>query len=233
MCVPAAVALCGGVLATLWHPTRKSRSLIQHFAAGVVLAAFAVEVFPELERGHAPGWLLLVAFAVGAGLMFGLKLLSHRLEQSGHGDASGASALSIGLVLATFVDVAIDGLIIGAGFAAGGSTGVVLALGLSVELLFLGLSLASDKPAGLRMLGLSAGLAVVVLAAAAIGGLALAGASPTVISAGLAFGAAALLYLVTEELLVEAHTAPETPISTVVLFGGFLVFWCIQVFGVA
>jgi ZIP family zinc transporter len=40
--------------------------------------------------------------------------------------------------LAAFVDVATDGSIIGAGFAAGGETGTVLALGLSVELLCLG-----------------------------------------------------------------------------------------------
>jgi ZIP family zinc transporter len=40
-----------------------------------------------------------------------------------------------------------------------------------------------------------------------------------------------LLYLVTEELLMEAHTVEEKPISTLVLFSGFLVFWSIQLLG--
>ena len=38
----------------------------------------------------------------------------------------------------------------------------------------------------------------------------------------LAFGAAALLYLVTEELLVEAHEVPETPLTTAMFVIGFL-----------
>ena len=38
----------------------------------------------------------------------------------------------------------------------------------------------------------------------------------------LAFGAAALLYLVVEELLVEAHEQAETPLLAVLFFAGFL-----------
>ncbi|MFZ1389506.1 MAG: hypothetical protein WBP46_14535 [Thiolinea sp.] len=47
----------------------------------------------------------------------------------------------------------------------------------------------------------------------------------------MAFSAAALLYLVTEELLIEAHEVEDKPISTLVLFAGFLVFWSIQLVG--
>jgi ZIP family zinc transporter len=52
----------------------------------------------------------------------------------------------------------------------------------------------------------------------------LAGASHTVNGASLAFSAAALLYLVTEELLMEAHVVKEKPVATLVLFSGFLTF---------
>ena len=45
-----------------------------------------------------------------------------------------------------------------------------------------------------------------------------------VLSAVLAFGCAALLFLVTEELLVEAHEVPETPWTTAMFFAGFLLF---------
>lgn len=39
----------------------------------------------------------------------------------------------------------------------------------------------------------------------------------------LSFGAAALLYLVIEELLVEAHETKDTPIITASFFLGFLI----------
>ncbi|MEI6824590.1 MAG: hypothetical protein WCK54_03285 [Desulfuromonadales bacterium] len=59
----------------------------------------------------------------------------------------------------------------------------------------------------------------------------LVGASDSIIGAALSFSAAALLYLVTEELLMEAHTVQEEPISTLVLFAGFLTIWSIELMG--
>ena len=44
----------------------------------------------------------------------------------------------------------------------------------------------------------------------------------------LAFGAAALLYLVTEELLVEAHEIPDTPLITAAFFVGSLILFVIE-----
>ncbi len=229
MTIPATVALAGGVLAALWHPGHRARSLIQHFAAGVVLAAIAVELLPEIQREHAPGAVLAASFATGCLFMFGLMLLTDRIE-SHPGRRTGVAT---GLMMAVFVDVAIDGFIIGAGFAAGGETGPVLAVGLSVELLFLGLALTSESPGGWRIVVLSAALGATVLAAAAAGKVLLGGASHAVIGGALAASAAALIYLVTEELLVEAHQGeePETPWSTLVLFAGFLAFWAVQLAG--
>ncbi|HEY3449650.1 MAG TPA: hypothetical protein VGK67_25070 [Myxococcales bacterium] len=233
MAIPAVVSAAGGVLAALWRPSHKARSLIQHFAAGVVLAALAVELLPEIEKEHARPWLLILAFAVGSLFMFGLKVYTQRLEKAAErapADAQG-SGVPKGLLLATFIDVATDGFIIGAGFAAGGSTGLVLCIGLSVELLFLGLSLTSDKASKKTIMALSAGLGAVVVVAAVVGNLLLGGASHDTIGAALAASAAALLYLVTDELLMEAHEIDEDPSSVLVLFGGFLAFWCVKLFG--
>lgn len=233
MLIPALVALCGGVLASYWNPSHQARSLIQHFAAGVVLAALAVELLPEIEREHAAPWVLIASFAAGSVFMYGMKLwtmhMEHQAEVAGTAAVEG---LGIGLLLATFIDVATDGFIIGAGFAAGGSTGTILALGLSVELLFLGLALTSEATKGWRIVAISAALGSTVLMSALLGSYLLAGASGTVIGGALAFSAAALLYLVTDELLVEAHEIEEAPVSTLVLFGGFLAFWSIQLIGV-
>lgn len=230
MAIPALVALGGGVLASIWNPSHQMRSLIQHFAAGVVLAALAVELLPEIGREHAPGLVLVGSFALGSLFMYGLKIWTMRLEHQATINKA-AAGLGTGLLLATFIDVATDGFIIGAGFAAGGETGTILALGLSVELLFLGLALASEANKGWRIVAVSGALGGTVLVFSIIGNTLLIGASHAVIGGTLAFSAAALLYLVTEELLMEAHTVEEKPISTLVLFGGFLAFWCIQLMG--
>ncbi|MFI0397677.1 MAG: ZIP family metal transporter [Thiolinea sp.] len=229
MLIPALVALTGGLLAVVWNPSRQTRSLIQHFAAGVVLAALAVEVLPDIQGEHASGLVIITAFALGSLFMYLMKLWSlHLEEKAGHG---ASDQLSHGLVIATFVDIAVDGFMIGAGFAAGGQTGLILALGLSVELLFLGLSLAAENTKGWRIVALSTALGMTVLVFAVLGSWLLSGASHDLIAAALAFSAAALLYLVTEELLIEAHEVEEKPVSTLVLFAGFLVFWSIQLIG--
>ncbi len=230
MSIPALVALGGGVLAVIWHPSRNARSLIQHFAAGVVLAALAVELLPEIEREHAPGLVLAAAFALGSLFMFGLKIWTKRMEHAG-GRGAALWGVPSGLLVATFLDVAMDGFIIGAGFAAGGKTGPILAIGLAVELLFLGLALTSDTAKGWRIVMVSGGLGLDVLLFAVLGSTLLSGATHALIGGVLAFSAAALLYLVTEELLMEAHEVPENPVSTLVLFAGFLAFWCVQLLG--
>lgn len=227
MLIPACVSLLGGVLAVFWQPSRHTRSLIQHFAAGVVLAALAVEVLPELGREHAPGWVLIGSFAVGALLMYAMKLWSMRMEAAAE-HAPSSEQWNYGLLMATFIDIAVDGFIIGAGFAASHETGLILALGLSVELLFLGLSLVSETIKGWRVVLMTALLGAVVLSCTFLGNYLLTGASNVTISAILAFGVAALLYLVTDELLIEAHEVEEKPVSTLWLFAGFMVFWGIQ-----
>ncbi|WOP14767.1 zinc permease [Ottowia sp. SB7-C50] len=231
MAVPALVALGGGVLALVWNPSHQARSLVQHFAAGVVLAALAVELLPEISREHAPPAVLIACFALGSLFMYGLKLWTEHMEHQDALRGGSAVALPRGLLAATLIDIAVDGFIIGASFSTGGSTGPILAVGLSVELLFLGLALASEQLRGWRIVALCAVLGAEVLLFALLGNWLLAGASHAVIGGALAFSAAALLYLVTEELLMEAHTVSERPISTLVLFAGFLAFWTIQLLG--
>lgn len=56
-------------------------------------------------------------------------------------------------------------------------------------------------------------------------GLELSGAT---LAAFFAFGLVALLYLVTEEILVEAHEIPDTPLTTAIFFVGFLLLIVIE-----
>lgn len=58
----------------------------------------------------------------------------------------------------------------------------------------------------------------------------LAGASDMLLDAVLAFGLAALLYIVTEQLLVEAHEVPETNTQKAMFFVGFILLLTIEMF---
>ena len=48
--VPVATAIAGGAIAVWRAPGEQLRSIIQHFAAGVVLAAVAGELLPEITK---------------------------------------------------------------------------------------------------------------------------------------------------------------------------------------
>ena len=144
-------------------------------------------------------------------------------------DPARRAGASLGLLIAVGIDFAVDGLLIGIGFAAGSGVGRLLVLALTVELLSLGLAVASDlREAGTgrgRTIGVTAALAGLVALAAALGASALRGVSDSALAVVLAFGVAALLFLVTEELLVEAHAVPETPVTTSMFFLGFLALF--------
>ena len=228
MLIPSSFIALSGVLALTWQPSHRMRSLIQHFAFGVILADLSTDVFPEIAKEHAAAEVLIGSFALGGFFMYLMKKLTDRWERQAH--ASGNTGTNIGLISTTFIDAAIDGLIIGTGLAANTATGLILAVGLSVEMLFLGLSLMSETMKGKRMVLLTCVLGLVMFASMFLGYHFLKDASPTIIAAILSFGAAALVYLVTDELLIEAHTIEETPVSALWLFAGFLLFWGFELY---
>ena len=222
---PTAATVVGAAIAAFYAPGPRLRSSVQHIAAGVVFAAVAGELLPQVLDIHKPVQIVL-GFGAGIVLMLGLRTL---LEPQ---DASGAAADPRGLVAIVGVDLLIDGLIVGVGFAAGTETGVLLVIAMTLEVLFLGLSTGAELGQATwgrgRIIGVSAGLAALLIIGAAIGAFTLRGLSDAWLEVVLGFGVAALLYLVTEELLVEAHEVPETPLTTALFFGGFLALLLVE-----
>ncbi len=137
----------------------------------------------------------------------------------------------VGLLTMVGVDILIDGLVLGIGFAAGAKTGLLLTVALTIEVLFLGLTVANELGENVRsrlkiilttaalvlLLPIGAGLAAPV---AALPG--------PVLTGFFAFGLIALLYLVTEELLVDAHKTPDRPWVTAMFFAGFLLLLVLE-----
>ena len=219
--IAAGAGVLGSVIALFWNPDVKIRSAIQHFAAGAVLAAVAASIIPEVEQlGTLPG--VVAGFVAGGLLLIALKWLVLRFERNEKREGS----LPVGLAAAAAVDTLIDGMLISAGFSANDQLGALIAIALSLELLFLTLSVGVEFREGKfpwwQSLAVTGGIALLLLVGAFAAGFLLADVPETTLAVVLSFGAAALIYLIAEELLVENVQAEESLFSTATLFSGFL-----------
>jgi ZIP family zinc transporter len=216
----AVAALVGGVIAVYRTPSPQMESNIQHFAAGVVTAAVAAELLPEVH-GRAPQ-IVVLGFAIGVATMLGIHRLSKRIEKRNVG---GKFAGAAGLLITVGIDMLIDGVLIGVTFLDNPDTGVIIAVALAIEVLFLGVAGVVALPQDtsvVKQLAVPTAFGLLLATGVTGGVLALDGVTGAPIAIILAFGSAALLYLVTEELLVKAGKVPETPVSTTLFFVGFL-----------
>ncbi|HEU4601672.1 MAG TPA: transporter [Steroidobacteraceae bacterium] len=220
-----AVAAGAGTLAVWRKPGPQLTSAIQHLAAGIVFAAAALELLPK-ER-HEAAIPVALGFSLGLGLMIAIRYVSRRFEERESG-----AAIPLGLLVVTGVDLLIDGIVLGIGFAAGERTGVLLGVALTLEVLFVSLAVSSamgDARVGRVAAALApAGLALMLTLGAGVSRYLFSDLSPFAFAILLGIGLVALLYLVTEELLVEAHEVEETVWTTSAFFAGFLLFLLLE-----
>ena len=222
--LPVAATLCAILVALNHRPGARARSALQHLAAGIVFAAVATEVVPEMLEG---GFVLAVAFGFSAGvvLMFGVRVASDATSDTSSTEAGG-SASGWSMLLATGIDLAIDGLLIGLGFAISTASGVLLTIAVAFEVLFVSLGLSAtlaDRGRPLRFIAISlVVMALLTLVCALLGASLLSSLAPAWKVVVLSFGSAALLYLVSEELLVEAHAdGADSVLGSMLFFVGF------------
>ena len=237
---PVAAAAVGSAVAAVRRPGPRLVSGIQHFAAGVVIAALAGELLPDLRHEGNLGS-AAAGFTAGVALVLSLAAYGRRLDRRQEASqvrsttANAAATVPIGLLAAVAIDLLIDGVLVGLGTQLGTAQALILTFALTLEILFLSLSLAAE----LNDRGLSAPRAALICTAlglsTAVGAIAaaafLSGASASVLAFVLAFGAAALLYLAVEELLVEAHEQTETALLSVMFFAGFLTIYVLAELG--
>ena len=227
---PALGVIAGAATAVVRHPSDAMRSAIQHFAAGVVFSVVAVELLPDLTATHAIPE-VIGGFLAGVILLMVIRAKFGEEENdlaARHSRLAISQALPAGLLTGIGIDVFLDGLLLGLGISIGAKEGLLLAGALTLELYSLGLALGADmsnrRLGRRRILLASTALGFLLVLGAAAGFLLLRSGSSHVLAAVLSFGCAALLFLVTEELLVEAHEVPETAFTTGSFFGGFLLF---------
>lgn len=239
-----AIGLVSGVTGAVVaaFATRSSTSTItsyvQHFAAGLIIAAATLDLIPEaLDLGG--GWPLIVGFVVGTAFMLALRALltrygeghSHGHDENHARSTTGTTAVtSVNLrsVIALAVVVLIDGLIIGVTLAAGGAAALLIAIALAIELLFVAASTAGSTRARTGSVRtaiiVGAFVAVMMPVGTVLGAIVFNGVSAPLLVGGLAFGAAALLFTAVAELLVEAAQIKESTGTIAMAASGFLLF---------
>jgi len=210
--IPLAAIILGAVASVWRRPGPGFVSAMQHLAAGVVFAAAATEILPQIKHEASPTATLIGGVA-GVSLMLAIKALE------------GRAVSSLAMMTAIAIDILVDGLVLGLAFLAGEKAGILLTAALTLEVLFLALTVTAELQetvrSAWRIIALTGALGL-LLPAGAIIAVPIATFPPVVIVGFLSFGLMALLYLVTEELLVEAHERPDGPLISAMFFVGFL-----------
>ena len=217
------------------------------FAAGVMIAAsvwsLLIPAIEEAEAAGGPGWLPAAGgFLLGAAFLLGLDSLMPHLhagakKPEGHSSHWKRTTL---LVLAVTLHNIPEGMAVGLSFAlasqhgdpAGYAGAMALAIGMGIQNFPEGAAISLP----LRQEGLSTGRSFlygslsgvveplfgipVVLAAGLIGP-----AMPWLLS----FAAGAMVYVVVEELIPEAHLGEHSNVGTLGVLAGFLVMMVLDV----
>ena len=192
----------------------------------MVTAAVAAELLPGVHES-APE-VVVLGFALGVATMLGIHSLSKKIAKR---DIGGQFASASGLLITVGIDMVIDGVLIGVTFLDNPNTGVIIAVALAIEVLFLGVAGVVALPTNMgkaKKLAVPLAFGALLASGVVVGILTLEGVTGAPIALILAFGSAALLYLVTEELLVKASKVPETPVSTSLFFAGFLAIFLLD-----
>jgi ZIP family zinc transporter len=223
--IPVFTMIAGGIIAIIKNPNGNIRSIILHFAAGVVFSVVAVELLPDIIKEHAP-LQVIIGFVSGFVLMMIIRKFTE--VETDKDVIIKKIKLPVSLIIAIGVDIFIDGILLGIGFYAGNAEGMLLAIALSLELLSLGMATATElgninlnKSISIKII---IGLSIIFFVSAVLGATLLHNLSHAAMEIMLSFGLSALLFLVTEELLTEAHEEKETVWHTSAFFGGFLLF---------
>ncbi len=223
--IPTLLAVIGAVYGTYRKPGERFSSAVQHFAAGLVIAAVAEELVPEMTSGYSGA--MVIGFVLGVGLMLGIKKITDSTENT---DTNASSAGTM-LLLAVGIDLSVDGTLLGLAVGQGLLKSIGLIVALTLEIGFLVLSTSATlqskgytkRDSLISTLGISFIFPVFALGSYFF----LKGLSGASLVGAISFAVAALLYLVFEELLVEAHEKEDAPWITAFFFLGFLVIFII------
>lgn len=230
--LPALANFVGGLVAEVRQVSARTMSFALHAAAGIVIAVVGLEVMPRALQAT-PAWVPMLTFIAGAGLFLGLDAVAGNLQMRAANPA-GRGGAGWTIYAGTALDLFSDGILIGTGVVVDPALGVLLAIGQAPADLPEGFAaVATLRRSGVarrqRLLA-GAGFGVPILVGASLGYLALRTAPDVVTFAVLAFTGGALLSVVIEEMVPEAHGANKSRFDSLFLVTGFAVFAAVSVY---
>ena len=218
----------GGLLGSRIRPGRRFRAVVAHLVGGLVLGIAAADLMPAASNSGHP-----VALAIGFCLGFSLLLVINAvLEEPHERHEHGRTRPMLMLMLPFLVDSLIDGLVVGISSEAAEQQWVIpVAVALEMGLATLGLGTLLGRGGGRWRSALSGALmAVTYLIGLSTSLLITNGLQGPALTGTLAFGTAALIYLVVEEVMKEAHARGEddSGLVNVAFFIGLLCIWLLD-----
>jgi ZIP family zinc transporter len=214
------------------RPTTRLLDVLTGLTAGIMLSASVFSLLlPALDRGSILG--VTTGFLVGAGFLAVLDAtvphIHARFAERGREEnpRDPARHRAILLLLALTIHNVPEGMAVGLAFAAGGvELGLPTAIAIGAQNIPEGFAAAAPLlSAGMpkrRAIGFAFATGAVEPPAALLAAVA-AGIAGAMLVGGLAFAAGAMIYVVVDELIPEAHGNGNERYATLALIGGFVV----------
>ena len=226
--LPAISMAFGGLLGSRIRPGKRFRAVVAQLVGGLVLGIAAAALMPAASNSGHP-----VALAIGFCLGFSLLLVINALLEEPHDSPEHARPRPMLLLMLPFlVDSLIDGLVVGISSEASEQQWVIpVAVALEMGLAALGLGTLLGRGTGRWRSAMSGALmAVTYLIGLSTSLLITNGLQGPALTGTLAFGTAALIYLVVEEVMKEAHARGEddSGLVNVAFFIGLLCIWLLD-----
>ncbi len=230
MAGPMMGILVGAFIGTYFKPSEKTVSGFKSLAAGIVLAAVSTELIPEVAEVDNTKERLWVVFGViiGASMLIALRTYFDKYDATKEGKGKVPWEMIISIAIDFFIDAILIGMAMTVTTGMESSAGLIMAFALGTEMLIITLTAAGqmkeNKVKGGELWGIAGGLAGVVLLGGLIGNYVGTSFKGTPSYYGLlAFGVAALIWLVVEELFVETgKNVLDSRIQASLIFVGFL-----------
>lgn len=223
--VAALLTYLGAPLAEKFDVPFRWVSAALQFAAGIITALVAISLMPPAVR-NGPYLAIVLSFFLGGMAFVMMEYLTARMQRAGAAAAGGPA--SLGLYIGILVDLVIDGIVIGVGSTLTITTGLLMALGLSISTVPLAfVTIATAKRQGMpkkRRSRLAALFFLCIMGGAMIGFWLLSNLSLEVRLVLISLASGFLITLVTQSMIPEANREGEPGLAGVLYMGGISVY---------
>lgn len=240
--IPAIAIIFGTSFGINIDPSNITLSSFQHLAAGIILAAISLELLPKIIKvqDETHRMASIIGLILGGFIMIFLRTYINEEKAKQYLKFfHDKSKIPWGLIISVAIDIFTDGFLIGAAlsFARQQKSAFIMAIALAIEISLIGITIGvTMKDAKLHydkayITGVILGIIITI--GAIFGNIIGRTLRDKPIFTGmLSFGTAALIWMISEELLLNAHKKNLTSIEGAsALYLGFLLVIILEWYG--